>query len=306
MTNEFNVNEASHGCAAALPNKLLASSSASGWTSVLLDHVEGEGACEPFETGHTPDLTIVVATQGEHLIEVLKTGRWRQAIYQAGAAGLTPGGEATRLRWSARPSSPTFRSAHLYLPQALLHEAADHFRRAGQAAPAEPLSALVLNEPAVARAIHLLLDAMEAGAPDLYAQQVSLSLVTHLLSTHGSWRDPEDSRDVGVIADARLARTVAFMSAHVGDDLTIDRLASEAAMSKFNFARSFRRQTGRTPHGFLLDLRLAAARRMLATTDLPVGRIGVMCGFPRPAYFATSFKQHFGVSPREIRRRIGH
>ena len=302
MTDLPTIDVASGRCAGALPNRLLISSAAVGWSSVLLDHVHGEGKSEPFETAPTPDLTIVVATHGEHLVETFKNGRWRQAIYQSGAAGLTPGGETTRLRWSARPSLSSFRSAHLYLPQALVREAADHLRRAGQAAfDNEALSALVFNDSVVADAVHALIRAMDAGADDFYAQQVALSLATHLISLNSQWRDLDDQRAFDVISDRRLARTVEFMSAHAHENLTIDRLAAEAAMSKFAFARAFRRRTGSTPHTFLIDLRLSTARRLLRSTDLTISEIGNTCGFARPAYFATSFKRRYGMSPRSAR-----
>jgi AraC family transcriptional regulator len=292
---------ASLQCAGALPNTLLTSSSSAGWTSVLLDHVRGEGKSAPFETAATSDLTIVVATQGEHLVEVKKGGRWRQAIYQAGAAGLTPSGETTRMRWSARKHSPSFRSAHLYLPRHLIHEAAEHLRRAGRVAPAEPLSSLVFSDPVVAQAVSALLAGLEAGASDLYAQEISYALVTHLLEHHGAWRDLEEVRDIGVIGDRRLARTIAFMSAHLSEPLSIERLSVEAAMGKFSFARAFHRAAGATPHTYLRDLRLDFARRLLATTDLPVTEIATATGFRVSTHFATAFKRRFGVSPRATR-----
>lgn len=301
MTNAVGFDEASARCAMAMPNTLIASSTTACWTSVLLDHVHGEGSSEQFETAATQDMTIVVATQGEHLVEVLKNGRWRQAIYQSGAAGVTPGGETTRLRWSARACSPTFRSAHLYLPQALLREAADHVRPAGQVVDQQPLSSLVFNDPEVARAVHALLNGIDAGATDLYAEHVAISLAVHLAQNHGRWRDRDDDRHFGVISDARLARTVEFMSAHLREALSIDRLASEAAMSKFNFARAFRRRTGVAPHAFLQQLRLTMARRLLQTTDLAVRAISEECGFPTSTHFATSFKRRFGMSPRAAR-----
>lgn len=301
LINPVAFDSASARCAGAMPNSLICSSKSAGWTSVLLDHVHGEGGSERFETAATSDVTVVVATQGEHLVEVFKNGRWRQAIYQTGAAGMTPGGETTRMRWSARECSPSFRSAHLYLPQALLLEAADHFSRVGQVAEQQPLSSLVFNDSAIARAVDALLKGMAAGAQDIYAQQVAISLVSHLVSNHSRWRDGGDVREIGVISDARLARTVAFMSSHLSEPLSIDRLASEAAMSKFNFARAFRQKTGSTPHAFLLDLRLTLARRLLATTDLPILEISDTCGYPNSTHFATSFKRRYGVSPRGAR-----
>lgn len=58
------------------------------------------------------------------------------------------------------------------------------------------------------------------------------------------------------------------MEVHYAEDLTLERLAAEASVSKFHFIRLFRRATGTTPRVRLAHVRLAAARTMLLETDL--------------------------------------
>ena len=66
--------------AAAIPDVKIASSVDAGWSSVLLEHHQGTGSCEPFVTVPTPDQTIVVATRGDHELSVLRKGKWRRAL----------------------------------------------------------------------------------------------------------------------------------------------------------------------------------------------------------------------------------
>ncbi len=240
-------------------------------------------------------------TRGEQEIESFNAGTWRHAIYRAGTIGMTPTGEIDRLRRRMRKAVP-FEKANLYIPQGFFDEAADHYRHVGHRWRGNSLTALAFNDPLIAQTVFALLRGMEAGAPDLYAQTAMQWLSIHLLSAHGSWLDmQEDRRDPGVIADKRLARVVEYISANFAEPLALDDLAGEAGVSKFHFTRLFRERTGATPHAFLVQIRMTAARRMLMTTDLSVAEIAARCGFVRPAHFGTAFTRRFGMSPTAFR-----
>src|SRR5690606_32758578 len=106
-----------------------------------------------------------------------------------------------------------------------------------------------------------------------------------------SWRMASTDRSPGIITDQRLARVVEFMTMHFAESLSLDRLAREAGISKFHFAHLFRSRTGMTPHGFLVQLRMDAARRMLTTTDLTVSEIAASCGYANAAHFGAAFQR---------------
>lgn len=291
-------------CASAKPNRLLATSATLGWTALLLDDHEGAGVSDVFETRATPDLTLVVATSGAHRIEVLKRGCWHPAVYQPGAAGMTPPGQTTRMRWSGLRRGEPFRTAHLYLPGGLVGETAEEYRRLGTRLPGQPLDALVFRDRAVAQCVSTLLTALRVAAPRLYVEQTARWLATHLLSSHAGWRrDQDDDRHPGMIGDRRLTRVIEHMSARLHEDLSVADLAREAGISVHHFGRVFRRETGRTPAAYLLALRMDLARRLLRTSDLPVADIATACGYGRSAAFAAAFARHCAMAPTIYRRR---
>jgi AraC family transcriptional regulator len=295
------IDAASLACAGAKPNLLLASSRGI-WQSLLLDHHEGTRTSDTFETHATPDVTLVVATRGKHRIEVHKNGRWHSAIYQPQAAGLTTSHERTRLRWDAIDSEKSFRTLHLYLPQQTVLDVAEEYRRIGAPLDRSPLSSLVFHDPAVAACAAALLNGLSSGAPDLYAEQACLWLVTHLLSRHAHWRKGEDTRrSPSFLTDKRLARVLDYMDNNLEKPIGLRDLAQEAGMSLHHFARCFREQTGSTPHAHLRDLRMALARRLLRVTDLNVAQIAIQCGYGSPAAFTAAFRADAGLSPRQYR-----
>jgi len=293
--------DASARCAGAKPNALLRSSTDAGWTSLLLDHHEGRGASDVFETYPTSDLTLVVATHGEHRIAVAGGGLWRGAIYQTGAMGLTPPYQTTRMRWSTAGADHPFRSIHLYLPHDLIADIAEEYRRAGTPTAERSLSSLVFRDPAAAACVVALLHALHAGAPDLYAEQTGRWLTTHLLARHAGWCDADAVREPSLISDARLARVLEYMSANLEQALTLDQLAREAGISVHHFARRFRERMGQTPFAHLTEMRMEMARRLLRTTDLPVADVAFACSYTRPAAFAAAFLRHTGATPRAYR-----
>ena len=283
------------------PGRVTASSAGAGWTSLLLVRLEKDGGdvrdLTEYETRATPDQTLVMSLGGDYDLECFRDGAWRRAAYQPGLAGLTPGGMTNRLRWRARAGAP-IRTLHLFLPGAVVEQAAEHYRRAGAPYRTEPLNALAFRDPAVTHAVLALARAMEAGAPDLYAAAVSHHLATHLLSRHAAWPTAgDDGRTPGLLADRRLARVVEYMSAHFHEPLTLERLAAEGAVSKFHFARLFKAATGEAPHAFLVRLRMRAARQMLRDTDRTAAEVAAAVGYADVVHFARVFRRATGRTP---------
>lgn len=61
---------------------------------------------------------------------------------------------------------------------------------------------------------------------------------------------------------------------------------------------------GTTPSGYILERRLArAAERLVAAPEASITEVAFELGFNDSAYFARAFRQRFGVSPREWRRK---
>ena len=101
----------------------------------------------------------------------------------------------------------------------------------------------------------------------------------------------------------RLAEARQWMLDHLGEEITLDALAARVFLSRRQFTRTFRAETGMSPWQWLLAQRLAAARRMLEGTDDQVETVARRCGFPTPVAFRARFKKVVGASPSAHRRR---
>jgi AraC family transcriptional regulator len=289
-------------CIQALGSTTIRSSQTCGWTSILLDHHRLDPTYDAFDTLPTPDQTIVVMLSGEQEIEAFGNGTWRRALYRAGTIGMTPGGHVDRLRRRVRRGQGSFEKVNLYLPQRLLQEAAEEYRRAGQPMAARPLASLAFQDPLILQTVSALVRGMATGLPDLYAQSASCWLATHLLSAHASWlNDTTDRLRSRGLSARRVAIAREFMRAHFAEALTLDQLATAAGISKFHFTREFRKGAGTTPHAYLLRIRIEAACRLLTETDLHIKQIAAQCGFERSAALRSAFLHHRGMTPSQFR-----
>lgn len=298
------VSPASFQARAVIPSRRSISSRDLGWTSVLLDLHTGVASSDGCAPAPTPDQAIGVALSGHYVSEARVNGSWRRGMYHPGAVCVHTPMESRFCRFP-RPEGgqDDFTTAMLYLPHELMASAADHLRRAGQRSVAPRLNTSVDRDPVIAHMASALSRAMQHGEDELYAETAAAWLAVHLLTQYGTLTTQGTSRHAGVVTDARLARVVEFMSAHFHRRITLDELAAEACVSKYHFTRLFRQKMGRSPLGFLADLRLDAAHRMLVTSELAVATIGAACGYPAPSHFTATFTARYGLTPSALRAR---
>ncbi|MCK5747494.1 helix-turn-helix domain-containing protein [Oricola sp.] len=104
---------------------------------------------------------------------------------------------------------------------------------------------------------------------------------------------------------ARQERRVRdFIDARYADDIGLSDLAEIAGLSRFHFARQFKATFGTTPHQYLMDKRIEAARDMLNRAGLSMAEIALKSGFRSDTNFSRAFRTQTGVSPSAYRRTV--
>ncbi|MGF1696209.1 AraC family transcriptional regulator [Vibrio lamellibrachiae] len=99
--------------------------------------------------------------------------------------------------------------------------------------------------------------------------------------------------------DTLLIRAKDYIMANLGNDISIDRIAAAANMSKYHFIRMFRAQFGITPHQYVLSCRINHARKGLLT-GLSATQAAIGSGFADASHLNRNFKQVFGMTPKQF------
>ncbi|TXS46805.1 AraC family transcriptional regulator [Streptomyces sp. uw30] len=85
---------------------------------------------------------------------------------------------------------------------------------------------------------------------------------------------------------------------------SVSAYADQLGYSRRTLVRAVRAATGETPKGFIDKRVILEAKRLLAHTDMPIGRVGVAVGFPDAANFSKFFHQHTEMTPAAFRAEL--
>jgi AraC family transcriptional regulator len=108
----------------------------------------------------------------------------------------------------------------------------------------------------------------------------------------------------GSITGSRMRMLDEFIDAGLDGPLSVPAMAGLLGLSEGYFMRAFKNATGKSPHGYLIDRRLAKARALMRDSTATLAEIAYACGFNSQAHMATTFRQRLGVSPAQLRSRF--
>lgn len=104
------------------------------------------------------------------------------------------------------------------------------------------------------------------------------------------------------LADPQLSKALAALHARPADPWTLERMASEAGMSRARFAARFLEVVGQTPGDYLAGYRLALAEAALRR-GRPVKQVAAEVGYGSASALARVFRARVGVTPGDVARR---
>ncbi|MEU8632101.1 AraC family transcriptional regulator [Amycolatopsis sp. NPDC048633] len=145
----------------------------------------------------------------------------------------------------------------------------------------------------------------EAGFDGLGTQAIVAALLDALLAMALRSR-PEQRLDTPglwtALGDDALGRAIAGVVERPGEAWTIDRLATEAAMSRATFQRRFAARTGTTVVALVTAIRMMVAVELLTHSEHSVTRIAKDVGYRSESAFGQAFRAALGMSPAQYRK----
>jgi signal transduction histidine kinase/AraC-like DNA-binding protein len=83
-------------------------------------------------------------------------------------------------------------------------------------------------------------------------------------------------------------------------DFDVGALQEKLGMSRISLYRKLKALTDQTPSAMIINHRMKAAARMLDEKKSNITEISLSVGYSNPSYFTKSFKDFFGVTPKEF------
>src|ERR1700719_4525097 len=94
----------------------------------------------------------------------------------------------------------------------------------------------------------------------------------------------------------RIVQAKLFIDTNDADKIDLENIADEAFFSKFHFIREFKNIYRKTPHQYLISVRIEKAMELLKT-GIPVSEVCYTVGFESLGSFSGLFKRIVGMTP---------
>ncbi|MNX97180.1 HTH-type transcriptional activator RhaR [compost metagenome] len=134
-------------------------------------------------------------------------------------------------------------------------------------------------------------------------QALVAGMVLHLLGDVYTRTKQENIKQED-ISETLINKARALLRAHVTENITLEKIAEELQVSYSWFRKAFKSFTGIAPHQYLLQLKIARAKELLADTAKPIKEIAIELGFDSSFYFSKLFKRKTKDTPAAYRKRV--
>lgn len=200
--------------------------------------------------------------------------------------------------WAGDERGFTYRMIHIgpALVAGILEDLAG--RPAGLPLFANP----VVSDPELAGILRALHRALLLGAPALHRDELLAAAVGSAVrraAARARLPGPEDVPLLG--AGATASRVRQLIREQYANDITVSDLAAAAGRSRFTVHRAFMSVYGMAPSDYQRQLRLRAARRLIAG-GVPISQAAAQSGFADQSHFTRWFGRYYGITPARYRR----
>ncbi len=144
--------------------------------------------------------------------------------------------------------------------------------------------------------------AVQDKADRLLDETHAIFFLDHILNTVFCRDDAptgHDAKKAILPAPGRMDKVKRFLDDHFDRDIQLDDLADIAGTSKYAVLRQFKHQWQITPHAYVINRRILAAKTQLKAGH-SVADTAAACGFFDQSHFIKTFKNFTGIRPADF------
>ena len=158
---------------------------------------------------------------------------------------------------------------------------------------------------------------LEAGAEDYIAKPFNMEMlalkVSRIIERQRKTRDQFKHKvdittgevEITSMDEKFVKKAVALVEANIASsEFLVEDLCREMGMSRVYFYKKILSLTDKTPSEFIRFIRLKRAADLLEKSQMFVNEVAYHVGFNDPKYFRKYFKDEYGVSPNEYKKKF--
>jgi AraC family transcriptional regulator len=138
------------------------------------------------------------------------------------------------------------------------------------------------------------------AANELYVDALITLFGIHLLRTYAGSSKPLRPPK-GSLLQYKAKRVQEYLHANFRQKVSVAELAAICDLSPGHFIQVFTKTFQLSPHQYLINLRLAAAERLLGETDLSIAAIAYASGFSSQSHLTTTMRKYKNLTPAQVR-----
>jgi len=237
-----------------------------------------------------------------HTLSFYLEGGHAVRCHQAPSARGRPGSLCTlpaghESLWDVRGS---LQLLHLYLPRLQLAEAAERWLDIDPRFASLSERIYFHDEPLARLCADIAVTDWDHTDAPLRLQWLALEVQARLLSVHGA--PARAMRGVrGGLSPAARRRVLDRVEAGLHGPLSLQDLAEAACLSEFHFARMFKASFGVSPHAWVMQRRLARARRWLSDGRASLDDVARRCGYAHLSHLNAALRRAGLASASSVR-----
>ncbi len=276
---------------------LVASTATAGWSNVhavILD-----GRVEDFFDYSAPSPIIIFNLKGVTQVEWKRGGRYSRFLARPGDILITPPGDRNALRTNL-PSEALGCCINSDFLQNLAEQEWGY-----RGSSIEIFESFNKSDAELWNLGQRLATQLRApvNGSRLYAETLYTQIAIHLLWNESSLSLPRES-GLGWLADSRLRRVIDYINGSLGSEISLADLAEVACLSPSYFLSAFKRATGRTPHRYVIEQRIARACELLHDPHCSITDVSMAVGFSSQSHLTEVFRRFMKTTPAAYRKEV--
>jgi AraC family transcriptional regulator len=237
----------------------------------------------------------VMLTPSPLMESAFASDRMHRFDASAGMLVISPAEIESRSAWRSTRENIT-----VALPHQTMMELAEHELDRGDLR-LEPVPFGTVDQKALSFAQMLKAElSQREAANELYVDALLTLFGIHLLRTYAGFSKPQRPAK-GSLPSYKAKKVQEYLHANFREKVSVAELAAVCDLSPGHFLQAFSRTFGHSPHQYLINLRLAAAERLLVDGDLSIAAVAYASGFSSQSHLTTAMRKYKHLTPAQVR-----